>query len=1132
MRCILKFFILIFVPQVSVCDEISRFFSTSVFERLQPDVIRISLNKLDLNIVATLKTESQSLYEYLASFSESLPGRGSLSEIAEDAFIGSLLLPEDTLYLDPYNWHFPTKESNKIIAYFDSDITRNTNRSLGYIDKSTNSPQRPNPFLSYQRQKRDVSYAVKDVEKNRCELKIVADYTFFKVVGKQSKAITIKYLVNTIARVNEIYTSVNWDEGFEHELENRQRGRLRNIGFSIKEIAVLEKPSPNRHHYNYHSEDDKWNSKKLLEAFSFEEGSSNFCLVMLVTARNFEESEVLGLAYVARPPQDGSDVPGGLCSTENNVNNRYVPVNTLFTTALLSNGENGITQGTDIIVAHEFGHAFGAPHDPEPTEGRGEENDNCFPSFKEGGSYIMHRYAQAGYDRNNYLFSPCSRKVIRTLLGQRFETCFTKEKTSDCGNGVIEDSEQCDNGDNEALLHTQGGARCCDKFCQLAVGAVCSPNNHACCSDQCQFLNNTHVCLPGDTFHCKGDSHCSGISGECPEPPPVKNGLPCFDKGECQKGVCVPYLEDSCHRCCRSSSNETCVIEPSGGLLRDGTNCLQGFCKNSICVNKVTDNVINYVTSLKDSQRLWTFFKNNIVLYCVCKHDSKEKKMSKKKLKNVVVAKDFLPSGRGWLLKMLRLFIFAFLTIVGFAASAYPNDTLTTTTPKGGTSIAGTFVTCHTSMENCLEACYMECFVADFCNDVPDRVACAPGLPQMVLLTLGFVILLVTCCGFICFCTPCCLCAIIYRRRQARKNRAQAEYPTPTAPPLLAKRPRPSPKRFGLQFEKWLEGRLVLLITLLILRHQMDCLVHDPDLPSCATEPTETFPGSLDLNKSSPNDVLWAFMRASGAFFTNQIQTPVKATPKPKESFSPTKCSEGAEDVFEDEVLANELLEISKATAARTVSKKIPRLGSPVKVSNLARMFTARTEELRMPIECVCHCCFGKMVAGHRTVLYKGSSRSYPCYRCTRKGCQTFASMTQLHKKLVVARSGNLRKRRFSRSPTPQEEIEIKPILPIMAEASDATSFSTTSLQLNIPESPPKMEPGVSKSYPNLSALLGSAPPAPKNFRDNFAPVDSRTPPTQHLLMIANKYQAPPPEPSIYGPLWEQILKILQAGQK
>ncbi|WKY14639.1 hypothetical protein Q1695_000290 [Nippostrongylus brasiliensis] len=112
------------------------------------------------------------------------------------------------------------------------------------------------------------------------------------------------------------------------------------------------------------------------------------------------------------------------------------------------------------------------------------------------------------------------------------------------------------------------------------------------------------------------------------------------------------------------------------------------------------------------------------------------------------------------------------------------------TVMQGGSSISGVFVSCYPTLESCLQRCYMSCYIADYCNDsVGAQVACAPALTSMIILTLLFVITLCGCCCMICFCSPCCACAIWYKRRRNQRNRGGVEFSTfhPSAPPLLSK---------------------------------------------------------------------------------------------------------------------------------------------------------------------------------------------------------------------------------------------------------------------------------------------------------------------------------------------------------
>ena len=71
--------------------------------------------------------------------------------------------------------------------------------------------------------------------------------------------------MNTIAKVNEIFQAVNWDEDNEEKVENR--GRFYNFGFSIKELKIWDRPAEELGHYNGNAteNDGVWSSSRLLE---------------------------------------------------------------------------------------------------------------------------------------------------------------------------------------------------------------------------------------------------------------------------------------------------------------------------------------------------------------------------------------------------------------------------------------------------------------------------------------------------------------------------------------------------------------------------------------------------------------------------------------------------------------------------------------------------------------------------------------------------------------------------------------------------------------------------------------------------------------------------------------------------
>ena len=84
-----------------------------------------------------------------------------------------------------------------------------------------------------------------------------------------------------------------------------------------------------------------------------------------------------------------------------------------------------------------------------------------------------------------------------------------------CGNGVVEDGEECDGG---------GETNCCTSDCKFKSGAVCDTETEACCTDNCQFAPSSQVCRPSVDDLCDYEEKCTGDSGACPEDKYKDNG--------------------------------------------------------------------------------------------------------------------------------------------------------------------------------------------------------------------------------------------------------------------------------------------------------------------------------------------------------------------------------------------------------------------------------------------------------------------------------------------------------------------------------------------------------------------------------------------------------------------------------
>lgn len=129
------------------------------------------------------------------------------------------------------------------------------------------------------------------------------------------------------------------------------------------------------------------------------------------------------------------------------------------------------------------------------------------------------------------------------------------------------------------------------------------------------FESEGEVCQEPINATCKGHSHCTGNSSECPPPENAADKTVCLDNGECLSGECVPFCQavlklppcacnethSSCKVCCRSSSGACAPYQDETGnflFLRKGKPCTVGYCDGAgKCMKQVQDVV----------ERLWDF---------------------------------------------------------------------------------------------------------------------------------------------------------------------------------------------------------------------------------------------------------------------------------------------------------------------------------------------------------------------------------------------------------------------------------------------------------------------------------------------------------------------------------------------
>ena len=111
-------------------------------------------------------------------------------------------------------------------------------------------------------------------------------------------------------------------------------------------------------------------------------------------------------------------------------------------------------------------------------------------------------------------------------------TIYTKDIFSRkrCGNGVVEEGEECDCGSLQQCLKDA----CCLTNCSLSFGSVCAFG--LCCKD-CKFLPSGEMCRK-EVNECDLPEWCNGSSHMCPDDVYVEDGIPCNDISYCYEKRC------------------------------------------------------------------------------------------------------------------------------------------------------------------------------------------------------------------------------------------------------------------------------------------------------------------------------------------------------------------------------------------------------------------------------------------------------------------------------------------------------------------------------------------------------------------------------------------------------------------
>ena len=200
------------------------------------------------------------------------------------------------------------------------------------------------------------------------------------------------------------------------------------------------------------------------------------------------------------------------------------------------------------VIAHEIGHTFGAVHDCDASACANSQlvsAQQCCPlsrnSCDADEGFIMNPSSSQGAGE----FSLCTIGNVCSALGRNSvsSSCLSENRDvetitgSQCGNGIVEDGEDCDCGGTDACADND----CCDaETCRFVDDAVCDDSNEGCCQN-CQFAPAGTVCR-ASAGECDPEETCSGDDGDCPSDETNEDGASCGDDDDdlqCASGQCT-----------------------------------------------------------------------------------------------------------------------------------------------------------------------------------------------------------------------------------------------------------------------------------------------------------------------------------------------------------------------------------------------------------------------------------------------------------------------------------------------------------------------------------------------------------------------------------------------------------------
>ncbi|RUS90436.1 hypothetical protein EGW08_001777 [Elysia chlorotica] len=521
-----------------------------------------------------------------------VPGSKAHMSVHEDHIWGQVAIPGvTTYYIEPAKHHLQGNNSFHTIIYPESrmnlDPYRHKRKNSGTcptdlydalklraqpvdtVRPARHRREAENPYLKYSAnlnvgkqayhansRVRRAAGDLRNSQDKTCFMQLRADVLLYNNLlqkhGSSTNRVILSLFASHIKQLTEIYLSTTFQDGSNPPING--------INFLLQRSTIMK----NCQTYDTKYCEDTLDVSNYLDLTS-EDNHDTFCLVHTFTYRDFVGG-TLGLAWVAEPTSGNAGVCGRYGKIRDS--NKGIVERSLNTgiVTLINYNQDVPSKVSQITLAHEVGHNFGAEHDM---------TDQCAPygtsrSDANDGNYIMFPNAIPGTMINNRKFSVCSRasiaRVLETVGDSQSDirhNCFKASDQAFCGNNVVEEGEECDCGYLDDCTD-----QCCNgrngqsTDCKLKSNTKCSPTEGPCCTTACQFKGSTDMCA--SETDCKESSMCVEYPFEDYKTFCNDHSAVC-EQGDCEASVCRNIGWEECFKTSEDgvSEEEMCFISCS-----------------------------------------------------------------------------------------------------------------------------------------------------------------------------------------------------------------------------------------------------------------------------------------------------------------------------------------------------------------------------------------------------------------------------------------------------------------------------------------------------------------------------------------------------------------------------------------